>query len=761
MKSRYVTAIAFVIALALSLMSLPAYGQVTTATLTGTVHDATGAVVPSAQITLTNEASGIVSRTASNGAGNFTFAAVQPGSYTVTVNDKGFKAWLAKGVVLDAGDNRNLLGIVLAPGATRQTVTVQANGGRLTPASSGQKSQLITQKIMQNVPIVGQNAAEFIKIMPGMAYTGGTLNQSSYQGKDEATGSGPVGSFSANGQRTAAIDITSDGADIIDPGCNCGQAENTNVDMTQELKVTTSNYGADHKGPIVITAIGKSGGRQFHGEGYVYGRDWRFNANDWLYNAKGRDPQGNPYAPRPHTQYLYPGFNIGGPVLIPGTNFNHNRNKLFFFFGMEYYKQNVDNGIYEAVVPTLAMRNGDFTDSSYLSELNGSAVTGVPNGGGPNGNAFTNGLINPGNIDPSGQALLDSYPLANINPATNGGFNYASDPTRYSNSLQLRGNVTYNINDSTKLYVSYNHQGDNREESLDTLWTGNAQSWASPTTPYPTPIIESTTSDVVTANLTSIISPTLTNEVVFSYTYLNLPNHFKDPSKVDRSGLGLNYQMLFKHANQGNLIMPEMTGWGDGISNVLNAGFELNGVVFAMKKLPSVQDHLVKVWGNHTAKFGFRWERVWNSQPGNSPVNGVAVFSNWGSNTSGNAYADMLIGQTTQYSEQNYNVTPAFRYMTTAFYGQDSWKVSSHLTLNYGLDVEHLGPWVDTTGYGFAAWYPKLWTNTAPSLNNFPGFEWHKIDSSVPLSGSGSRTFFYEPTVGFAWDMFGNGRTVL
>src|SRR5437870_9245259 len=109
--------------------------------------------------------------------------------------------------------------------------------------------------------------------MPGMAFTGGTMNVSSYAAQDERTGSGPVGSFSANGQRTAALDITSDGAHIIDPGCNCGQAVNLNADMTQEMKVLTSNFGADNqKGPVVISSVGKAGGRDFHGEAYLYAR---------------------------------------------------------------------------------------------------------------------------------------------------------------------------------------------------------------------------------------------------------------------------------------------------------------------------------------------------------------------------------------------------------------------------------------------------------------------------------------------------------
>src|SRR5579859_6239450 len=775
-----------------------ALAQTTSATLTGTVYDASGAIVADANVTLKNEASGDVRTTVSNAEGYFVFAAVPPATYSVFVERDGFATWEAKGIVLTADDKRNVGGIKLKPGAKTETVVVEASDTQITPTDSGEKSTLINQHILQNVAIVGQNAAEFIKIMPGVAMTSGVMNVSSYAAQDDRTGTGPVGNFSANGTRSAALDITSDGAHIIDPGCNCGQAMNTNADMTAELKVMTSNFGADEsKGPVVISAIGKSGGQQFHGEAYVYARNWHLNAND----PQNKDA----HFARPETKYFYPGGQIGGPLIIPGTSFNHNRDKVFFFFATEYYKQNVDNGVYHAVVPTAAMRQGNFSDAAYLKSLNGYAVTGVPNGGGlntgpaasnPRGSAqgplYKNGVLDPtqvcagtwvytdpktGNkttyplcpVDPvsyaNGQILANVYPLPNEDPTQLQGFNYANGETRYSNMLQFRGRVDYNISDSLKLYVSYNHQTDNALNSLDVLWgPGGTNTWAAPTTPYPTPIVEKSQSDVITANLTKVISPTLTNELIFSYTYLNLPNSFSDPSKVERGSLGLNYGLLFSHPNPDKLIFPEMTGWGSGISNMLNTGFELNGTVYAKKTLPSVADNLVKVWKTHTTKFGFYWERAWNEQPGNGAVNGSAVFSNWGSNGTGNAYADMLIGQTTQYSELNFNVVPAFRYIAAEFYATDSWKISRRFTLDYGMRFSHLGPWSDTTGYGFAAWYPTQYSaGTGGSVNGatFPGIQWNKVNSATPLSGSGSRLFYYNPRVGIAWDLFGTGRTVL
>src|SRR5437660_4626909 len=378
-----------------------ALGQTTSGTLAGTVFDAYGAVVPNATVTLKNEASGGLRSTVSNAEGYFTFAAVPPATYTITVEKENFKTWAAKSIVLNSDDKRNVTGIKLEPGAPKETVVVEASSVQITPTESGEKSTLINEHILQNVAIVGQNAAEFVKIMPGMAFTGGTMNVSSYAAQDERTGSGPVGSFSANGTRTAALDITSDGAHIIDPGCNCGQAMNTNTDMTAELKVMTSNFGADEsKGPVVISAIGKSGGQQFHGEAYLYSRYYTLNAND---------PQNkNSNIPRPETKYFYPGFQIGGPVILPHTGFNRGRDKMFFFFGTEYYKQDVDNGVYHAVVPTAAMRQGTYntltsnppngngcpyytlnsdgkdytrhTENCYLSSLNGYAAAGFPSG---------------------------------------------------------------------------------------------------------------------------------------------------------------------------------------------------------------------------------------------------------------------------------------------------------------------------------------------------------------------------------------------
>ncbi len=729
----------FVVLLAL-LSTVALNAQNVSATLTGTAVDSSGAVVPNASVVLRSDASGDVRRTVTNSDGFFTITAIQPGSYSVLVESQGFQKWEQKGLMFNAADKRNI-DISLTVGSTQDTVTVEATPTELTPVDSGEKSQVITTQQLQNIAVVGSNAAEFIKILPGMAITGGTQNQASYTGEVHGTNVGPIGSFAANGQRTGALDITSDGAHVIDPGCNCGQAVDTNIDMTQEMKVMTSNFGADaQKGPIVISAVGKSGGSKFHGQAYLYARHSALNANDFRNNSQvGSDGQA---LPKPETRYMYPGGNIGGPLLIPGTNFNKNRDKLFFFFAYEYYKQTVDNGFYQSFVPTAKMRAGDFTET-FPTTVSGN-VTSTPSIG---------AQIPKSQFDPVTSKLMALYPLPNANPALNGGYNYVNVSTKPQNAYQLRPRIDWSISDNTKLFVSYNRQRDTAYFT-DTLW------WRpDPTVPYPTRLLAANQSDSISANLTKVFSPSLTNEFVFTYTFLNLPNSFEDPSKVDPAALGTTYATIFK---AGIKELPSMTGWGSSFANMIQpSGFQLTGSLYAKKVLPTISDNLTKVWGTHSMKFGFYWENTKNDQPSSNNANGQMVFASWGGNSTGNAYADLLTGRLAQYNETNKDTLLVMQYRSTDFYATDSWKVTRRLTLDYGMRFQHLGPWVDQKNTGFAIFDPSKYSNNPADVNKLTGVLWNKIDPSTPLSGSKSRALFYNPRFGLAWDIFGTGKTVL
>src|ERR1039457_3994104 len=149
-KKNYFVPVVLAILLFVTLLPLGS-AQTTTAVLSGTVFDTSGAVVPKASISLKNESSGDVRDTVSNGDGYFTFAAVPPGAYTVSIEMEGFNRWEAKGVVLNSADKRALTGIQLKAGARQYTIEVEASGGQVTPIDSGEKSTLITEKTIQNV----------------------------------------------------------------------------------------------------------------------------------------------------------------------------------------------------------------------------------------------------------------------------------------------------------------------------------------------------------------------------------------------------------------------------------------------------------------------------------------------------------------------------------------------------------------------------------------------------------------------------------
>src|SRR5215472_2037715 len=394
-------------------------GQSIFATLTGVVSDPSGAVVPNAKIHLRNEGTGSLRDTETNTDGYFTFASLPVGDFTyeLTVDAQGFVAYKASGIALGGGEKRNI-NVALKVGPTTETVEVKAGIEQLATVDSGEKSATLATKELQNYVQVGSNAAEYLKIMPGFGLNNGTSNKANYDGQVIGiNGNGDAGSqsplnnaFSYNGLPSNSLDITADGAHVSDPGCNCDTPVNPNSDMIAEFKVQMSNFSAENqKGPIVASSIAKWGTNQFHGSAFFYARNYVLNANDALNNATG--------TARPGNKYYYPGGTIGGPVLIPGTGFNQNRNKLFFFTGYEYFYQVLDTGLLRSTVPTPGMLQGNFSPSEIAKEGNITASGGPP--GQLNSAAlakYPGGIIPASQIDPNMVALMKLYPAANATP---------------------------------------------------------------------------------------------------------------------------------------------------------------------------------------------------------------------------------------------------------------------------------------------------------------------------------------------------------
>jgi hypothetical protein len=732
--------------------SAAGYGQNLTGQLTGTVTDQSGAVVPNANITLKNQLSGDTRRTVSNSEGVFAFAAVPTGEYTITIESQGFAKWERAGVKVSAGDRRSVADIALSTTAVSGTVDISATADQVAPVDNGEKSMTLTNKQIQNLSLVGRSAAELIKALPGFTPITGLNNKPNFNGEAigiNGNGDGgqqsAIGNFSANGTRTDALDIVADGAHVSDPGCNCATPININPEMVEEFKVSTSNFGADvSKGPVVLTAIAKGGGKDFHGAGYLYARHFAMNANDWSFNQS--------LQPRPENKYFFPGGNIGGPVVIPGTNFNKNRDKLFFFVGFEYYRQRLDTGLLKSRVPTQAMRNGDFSDTAYMAKLMSSQVNTAPAGTDKNGlTGIANGIIPSNLFDPTGKALINLLPLPNVDPGSNSfGYNYIQAVQLDQNMKQTLTRVDYNISEKTKFYARYNLQTELQQFPVGLWWRNAGQ------VPYPTPVEAPNRSDSVSASLTQIFTPTLTNEVVFGYSYIDFPNQFQDPKKVSKSALNIPFKGLFKN---GLDQIPALTTWGEGPTLLNPGGFD--PVLFATKHLVNFADNVTKVQGTHTLKFGAFYEHVINNQPGNDYSNGLAVFANWGNNSSGNALADILLGRINDYQESTKNVLHNIGFNTFEFYASDSWKATRKLTLDLGARFYHLGKWYDRQGFGFAVYDASKFNSADAQAGKLPGVLYNKIDSSIPLSGAPTKPLFAAPRLGFAYDLRGNGKTVL
>ncbi len=732
------------------------------ATLTGVVSDPSGAVVPNAIVRLRNEASGSLRDSVTNSDGYYTFASVPVGNYTfaLEVEAKGFVTYKGTGIAFTGGDKKNV-NVTLTVGSTTETVEISGVADAVTPVDSGEKSSTLTTKELSNFVQVGSNAAEFIKIMPGFGIQNGTSNKANYSGETIGiNGNGDGGSqsplnnaYSYNGLPSNSLDITADGAHVSDPGCNCDTPVNPNSEMIAEFKVLTSNFSAENqKGPAVIESVAKSGGREFHGSGFFSARNYAMNANDWLFNKTS--------TPQPENKYYFPGVTLGGPVLIPGTGFNKNRDKLFFFTGFEYFYQVLDTGLLRATVPTAGMLTGNFSPSE-IAKLGTITASGGPPGQ-LNDAAlakFPGGIIPASQIDPNMVALMKLYPKPNANPDQTGGFNYVQAETFNQNNTQWMTRVDYNISDNTKLYMRYNMQRETQLFPVGLWWRQTDQ------VPYPSSVQGKNRSDSVTASLTHVFSPSLTNEFVFGYTFIGFPNVFADPSKVDRKTVGYNYPGLYKN---GVAQIPSFGGYGwnqSEVALVFNpGGFEAGGAssgLYANKYMPSFSDGITKIWGTHTIKGGFFWEWIRNAQPSNGSTNGYLKFDKGGTNSYGSGYADMVTGNLSGgYSDQSFNRLNDIAYTTYEGFVQDSWKFSKRLTLELGLRMTHFTPWEDRLGFGYSIFDYSQYKSTCQPTD-YCGFEWNKRNPSVPIGGFPTRKLFWQPRLGAAYDLTGKGKTVL
>jgi hypothetical protein len=757
-RLRHFTILAGLCLAVLILCQSPVYA-VTTGSLSGTVTDSSGAVVPDAKVVLKDEGQQTVRESVSNGSGFFDFEAVRPANYTLTVSAAGFTTWEERGIQFDQGASVTVPNIVLQVGGTKSEVAVVAANDVIVPTDTGQISTTLNQQMISQISLAGRDAAELIKIMPGMGSTNGLSNTSPFdQTHGTASNTGPIGAYSGNGsQPNGSMTMTSDGANLLDPGNQGTQTSNINSDQTAEVTMLTSAFGAEFaKGPITFQAIGKSGGAQFHGQGYLYERNGIMNAEDSYLKSQG--------VAKPEDHYYYPGGDFGGPVLIPGTHFNHDRNKLFFYSAFEYMWQQQAGSLNSYFIPTPQMMAGNFSPS-YLASLgpNVASLRGGSDESSLGGNCgcgtiYPGGMIPAQDLDPNSAIYDKLYPAINADPTANSqgaNFEYLVAPPQNRWELRLRGD--YNISDNTKLFFSWNRQ-DESDQNPISIW------WSLPGgLPYPTTQDANQVSEVYSSNLTHVFSPTLTNEFVFAdATFLN-PINLGNPAAVDPSKLGFNIVGLYPFV--GTPQIPNVFSW-EGFAGFSAYNYGDKGFSAGFGKLsqaPNISDNISKVWGTHTMKAGVYWDYARNQQTAGGlqfATQGASGFENWGATSTGNPLADFVTGRVTDFNQASGYPTDDMKYYQYSFYAQDSWKVNRRLTLTYGIRFDHMGNWVPNGTPGLAVWDAATYVQS-PTAPAYTGLQWNAINSSIPTSGFPSKAFFYEPRVGAAYDLFGNGKTVL
>jgi hypothetical protein len=754
--------------------------QVGSANLSGLVEDTTGAVVPGATTTLHNVHSGADRTQKSNSSGAFTFSAVPSGDYSITITRDGFRTYTQKGIHLNPGDNNALASIKLEVGEVNQVVTVEQTTAGL-PLDNGQLSSTISSNDIEKLSIVGRDATELQKILPGFAIR--NLGSTNTAPDFTQVTVGQPTPYASNGAPVAGITLKLDGANLTDAGNFGANLQNINDSFVSEVQVQTSNFGSDQSnGPVVITGVTKSGTSVFHGNVYTYARVSALNANDWLAKYNGLS--------RPDDRFIYPGAIITGPV--PGSK------KLFFTAGAEYDAQrNVyaygssGSAIIHALVPTAAMRKGDFSQTSLAAflgpELN-------------NGNYGTFNTVpiasdqgtyvgNTGNIapwlDPGAMAIVNgTLPLPTRQQTGTDGYNYDAQDLVNNNVSQFVGRLDYTITPRNTFFARYSFEKGKQGQPLVPYYAPVSVMGEVNTPGYG--VNNDTWVHSGAANYVTVFTPTLTNELYATLTSFLQSFDPREVSALQKTAIGTPYNGAFDNHDTQYPQLGTYTTYG-GLPLGLWPDVSLNPL--ELKKFqPNVGDNLTKVWGKHTVKLGIFSQRTTNNQTATNPsTNGIIqnyyfgpawnqfagyngtypdgspAYDTTGTHfNSGNALANFFEGQIQDWHQQNFNPYTNLYFWNTDFYLQDTWRVVSNLVVNYGARVTHLGAWNDAHGVGASVWIPSLYNTTQnPTTNPLPGFTWHGLNPSIPNSGTGNPPLYFEPRVGFALDLFKNGKTVV
>jgi hypothetical protein len=704
-----------------------------TASITGTVTDPSGAAVANAQVTLISSEHGITRSTTTNSSGDYLFASLPIGAYDLTVSETGFKKYEAKGVILRVAE-KTRVNVVLQVGAINTEVIVQGAEVAQVETQSSDLGGVVTGKEITQLELNGRNFTQLITLVPGVS------NQT---GQDEgAVGVSGNVSFSVNGGRIEYNNWEMDGGDAMDNGSNNTLNVYPSVDAIAEFKVLTSNYGAQYgrNGSGTVEVETKSGTSRFHGDLYEFNRNDFFNATPEF--------QTSPPAYKKNDF----GFTIGGPIYIPG-HYNTEKQKTFFFWSEEWRRDIVPGATFfnTTTVPTLAERGGNFSDvcPAAGTQYSATTVSQFPNCPAQGGAYFPNNQVpiaNPTIVN----ALEALIPTPNIGPNT--WYLPPSLPTHWREELFR---VDHNVNDKVRATFRYIHDSWDQDYPVP-LWT-NGVTFPTIQTNFNGPGVS------MVARVTATASPTLLNEFVASYTTdhitTSLIGPWQRPSGFPPVG-------IYDNGFGGKVPGIQLTGSQYKFAE--DPGYVPNGPLNSNPTF-TFRDNVTKIVGAHNLQFGIYVVLAHKNeipQP-KYGVNGQLQFSDTGNTvTSGNAFADLLLGNISTFTQEQAAFKMHEQYNIFEPYFQDDWHATSRLTLNLGLRMSFFGTYSEENHLAWnfdPAHYVPGASSVDPSTglvigNPYNGWVDCGVTPGVPAGCMTNHWWNPAPRLGFAFDPLGNGK---
>ena len=715
-----------------------------TASLTGTVTDPSGAAVANAQVSVDNAERGVHRALTTNQSGEYSAPALPaPAAYNISIVAQGFKKYSVTGVSLSVAD-KTRVDAQLQVGASTTEVTVIGSSVAQVETQSSELAGTVSGKEITQLQLNGRNFTQLVTLVPGVS------NQT---GADEAS-VGITGniSYAINGGRVEYNNWELDGGDNMDNGSNTSLNVYPSLEAIAEFKVLTSNYGAQYgrNGSGTVEVETKSGTSSFHGNAYEFVRNDAFNARNYFQSSV------------PAYKKNDFGYTLGGPIFIP-NGYNKDKQKTFFFWSQEWRRERVPTD-FNVPVPYSLERGGDFSD----------VCPGVDCPTDPRTGLKYDGSLGPLPIDPVATALLPLIPVATLD--TPGAAFFQKSTTQPTTWREELFRIDHNINKNNRVTFRYIHDSWNTVDS-STIWTGS--SFPTVQTHFNGPGVG------MVARLTSTITPTLLNEFVASYTTdhisFNSVGPFKRPD-------GLPMGSLFNNGFGGKLPAINLSGgvaYGGGFF-MDPAGIWPEGA-YNSNPTYTYRDNMTKIVGKHNLQFGAYFVAAQKNELSSVQVNGSLTFDSGSTVSSGNPFADMLLGNIASFSQGSNQVKFYNRYKIFEPYFQDDWRITSRLTLNLGLRLSMLGTYRDRYKHTYN-WDPAVYDPAmAPQLAddgslvsgvgnpfdglvlcgapgghvNYPNFPDAAVGTNSHPGCLAGHLFNPAPRIGFAFDPFGNGKTAI